>query len=193
MLCETNDVKNQYNQIAKSFSKTRYKKWDCVIKFLKDIKPSDKVLELGCGNGKNIYDIKDQSLGVDICPELCNICKEKGIKVIESDILNFNTDQKFDYILCIAVIHHLNKHDDRIKLIRKIKSLLKENGKAIITCWNTNEIRYNFNHGDNMVKFGQINRYYYIFEPNELYNLCKNELTIINNYEECFNDIVIFQ
>ncbi len=193
MICETKDIKNQYNQIAKSFSKTRYKKWDCVINFLKDIKTSDKVLELGCGNGKNIYDIKDQALGVDICPELCNICKEKGITVIESDILNFNIDQKFDYILCIAVIHHLNKQDDRIKLIRKIKSLLKENGKAIITCWNTNETRYTFTPGDNLVKFGQINRYYYIFKPNELYELCKNELNVINNYEECFNDIVIVQ
>lgn len=185
------DIKNQYNQIAKSFSKTRYKKWDCVINFLKNIKFDEKVLELGCGNGKNIYDIKDQSIGVDICPELCNICKEKGINIIESDILDFNTEDKFDYILCIAVIHHLNNLKDRIKLIKKIKSLLKENGKAIITCWNTNETKYKFTHGDNMVKFGQINRYYYIFKPNELYDLCKNEFEIISSYEECFNDVVI--
>lgn len=189
----SDEVKNQYSTIAKSFSKSRYKKWLCVDNFLKDIKSTDYILELGCGNGKNIYDIKQQSLGVDICPELCNICKEKGISVIESNILDFNTDLKFDYILCIAVIHHLSNLEDRIKLIKKIKSFLKENGKAIITCWNTNETKYRFIHGDNLVKFGQINRYYYIFEPNELYNLCKNEFTIINNYEECFNDIVILQ
>ena len=185
------EVKNQYSKIAKSFNKTRYKKWNCVINFLKDVKSSDKILELGCGNGKNIYDLKNQSIGVDICPELCDICSEKGINVIKSDILSFETNEKFNYILCVAVIHHLSKFDDRIKLIRKIKNLLKENGKALITCWTTNEIDHEFVHGDNYVKFESINRYYYIFEPTELLYLCRKEFNNIFYYKEFYNDIII--
>ena len=75
MLC----VKDQYSRIASDFSKTRTKKWNCVNNFLSDVIKSDKILELGCGNGKNIYDIKDQSIGIDICPEFCKICRDKGV------------------------------------------------------------------------------------------------------------------
>lgn len=188
---EINDVKQQYSIIASSFSKTRYKKWQCIDNFLQNIQPNETILELGCGNGKNIINYKLQSTGVDICPELCAICKNQGINVIESNILDFNSDILYDYILCVAVIHHFSKLEDKNKLLDKIKSLLKPSGKAIITCWLTTEPRYNLTHGDNFIKFGQINRYYYIFEPNELYNLCKNKFNIVNNYDEEFNDIVI--
>ena len=48
MLC----VKEQYSRIASDFSKTRYKKWNCVNNFLNDIIKTDKILELGCGKGE---------------------------------------------------------------------------------------------------------------------------------------------
>ena len=184
-------IKEQYSIIAKSFNKTRFEKWDCVLKFLQDVKSTDKILELGCGNGKNIYDLTDQSLGVDICPELCDISRSRGVTVIESDILLFNTYEKYDYILCVAVIHHLSNFDDRVKLLRKIKSFLKEDGKALITCWTTNEVGRDFSHGDNYVKFGSINRYYYISEPTELLYMCRKEFNIIEYYQEYYNDVII--
>jgi SAM-dependent methyltransferase len=186
------NIKDQYSQIAIEFSKTRYKKWNCVNNFLSNVKSTDKILELGCGNGKNIIDFKDQSIGVDICPEFCRICKNKGLHVIESDILNVNfTNESFDYILCVAVIHHFKNEEDKIKLLNIINNLLKKGGKALITCWTTDEIAYNFSHGDNFVKFNKTLRYYYIFSPNELSNLCKKIYNNIENYNECYNEIVI--
>lgn len=186
-------VKNQYSKIAKDFSKTRYKKWTCVNNFLTNIINSDKILELGCGNGKNIFDIKDQSIGVDICPEFCNICREKGINVIESNVLDVNfNNESFDYILCIAVIHHLKEEKDKIKLLNIIKNALKKNGKALITGWTILEPSRELVHGDNIVKFRENERYYYIFNQYELYKLC--EQVFINcNLEysfECYNDVI---
>lgn len=187
MLC----VKEQYSRIASDFSKTRTKKWNCVNNFLSDIIMSDKILELGCGNGKNIYDIKDQSIGIDICPEFCKICREKGINVIESNILDVNfPEESFDYILCIAVIHHIKEEADKIKLLNIIKKILNKNGKALITGWTLQESNRNLVHGDNIVKFGKNERYYYIFHQYELYNLCKQIFDNITYKFEYYNDVI---
>ncbi len=188
MLC----VKEQYSIIASDFSKTRYKKWNCVNNFLSNINKTDKILELGCGNGKNIYDIKDQSIGVDICPEFCKICRDKGITVIESNVLDVDfSEESFDYILCIAVIHHIKEEDDKIKLLNIINNILKTNGKALITGWTTQEPTRNLVHGDNIVKFGKNERYYYIFQQYELYNLCKQVFNNTDYSFECYNDVII--
>ncbi len=187
MLC----VKDQYSRIASDFSKTRTKKWNCVNNFLSDVIKSDKILELGCGNGKNIYDIKEQSIGIDICPEFCKICRDKGINVIESNILDINfPEESFDYILCIAVIHHLKGEADKIKLLNIIKKILKKNGKALITGWTTQEPTRNLVNGDNIVKFGKNERYYYIFHQYELYNLCKQIFDNITYKFEYYNDVI---
>ena len=185
-------VKDQYSRIASDFSKTRYKKWDCVNDFLYDISKTDKILELGCGNGKNIYDIKEQSIGVDICPEFCKICRDKGINVIESNILDVDfPEESFDYILCIAVIHHLKGEADKIKLLNIIKKILNKNGKALITGWTTQEPTRNLVDGDNIVKFGKNERYYYIFHQYELYELSKKIFDTITYKFECYNDVII--
>ena len=185
-------VKDQYSIIASDFSKTRYKKWDCVNDFLSNIDKTDKILELGCGNGKNIYDIKEQSIGVDICPEFCKICRDKGINIIESNILDVEfPEESFDYILCIAVIHHIKEEDDKIKLLNIIKKILKKNGKALITGWTTQEPTRNLVDGDNIVKFGKNERYYYIFHQYELYELSKKIFDTITYKFECYNDVIV--
>lgn len=185
-------VKDQYSLIASDFSKTRYKKWDCVNDFLSNVDKTDKILELGCGNGKNIYDIKEQSIGVDICPEFCKICRDKGINVIESNILDVNfPEESFDYILCIAVIHHLKEESDKIKLLNIIKKILRKNGKALITGWTTKESTRNLVNGDNIVKFGKNERYYYIFHQYELYELSKKIFDTITYKFECYNDVIV--
>jgi hypothetical protein len=82
--------------------------------------------------------------------------------------------------------------EDRIKLLKIIYDLLEDGGKAIITCWTIEEKSHNFKHGDNYVKFGSIDRYYYIFDPLELYNMCKNIFKNIEYKTEFYNDIVMY-
>jgi SAM-dependent methyltransferase len=181
---------NNYSSFAHEFDKTRYNKWKCIHMFCKNINKYDLVLELGCGNGKNIIDIPN-SIGVDICFEFCKICNTKNIQTICSNILNINFNVKFDYILCVAVIHHLKTIPERMQLLQIVKSHLNNNGKAIITTWLITYSKRKFNYGDNIVKFNSFDRYYYIFNDNELYNLCKLFFTNIEYYEECDNGIYI--
>ncbi len=188
-------VEETYNTIANSFSRTRYKKWNSVNQFLSTVEPHHKILELGCGNGKNLIDHTNQSIGVDISEELCKICISRGINVIHEDILKVEFEENsFDYIMCIAVIHHLKNIEDQKKIIEKIFKFLKPGGKALITGWNISEERYKFVHGDNFVKFGYSTRYYYIYNVGELKELIENTIQVshIQYTNENFNDTVYF-
>lgn len=190
------DIKNVYENIAKSFNITRYKKWICVDLFLQNIQKDENIIELGCGNGKNIIDHKEQSFGIDICENFVNICIEKGINAVQGNILNYNYGNiKYDFVLCIAVIHHFKNINDKLEVIKIIYNLLKPGAKALLTAWNITEDKYKFNLGDNYLKFGKEMRYYYIFDINELKNLC---LTYFDENKikytiECGNDILILE
>lgn len=43
-----------YEQIAGHFSTTRHKPWPKVVEFMQGVPPGSVVMDLGCGNGKNI-------------------------------------------------------------------------------------------------------------------------------------------
>lgn len=47
-------VHNTYRKIATHFSATRYKSWPNVEKFLKALSPDSCMIDVGCGNGKNM-------------------------------------------------------------------------------------------------------------------------------------------
>jgi tRNA (uracil-5-)-methyltransferase TRM9 len=51
---EQTHVHEVYNTIAPHFSRTRYKPWPIVERFLISRKPGSLGLDVGCGNGKNL-------------------------------------------------------------------------------------------------------------------------------------------
>ena len=64
-------VVDSYNKIANSFSETRYKAWPSTVRFIQSLPVNSKVLEVGCGNGKNMLVRDDvQIQGCDISNEL---------------------------------------------------------------------------------------------------------------------------
>ena len=51
---EVINVINTYNNISKKWDDTRYMVWPDVKTYLDNIKKNSKVVEIGCGNGKNM-------------------------------------------------------------------------------------------------------------------------------------------
>jgi hypothetical protein len=49
---EQEHVHKVYNEIAHTFSDSRYRPWPCVEKFLRTFSSGSFVLDIGCGNGK---------------------------------------------------------------------------------------------------------------------------------------------
>ncbi|MDP2708979.1 MAG: class I SAM-dependent methyltransferase, partial [bacterium] len=171
-------VKRNYEEIAVDFDTTRKKYlWPELIKLASIVKDGDRILDVGCGNGRLIEAFKDKKinyLGVDNSEALIESARKNIQPVIASDrrersnptnsdinqrllrrdyasrndnnnfkfqvadILELDKfpEKDFDYIFCIAVLHHLPGDELRIKALEQMKNKLKPNGKIILTVWN---------------------------------------------------------
>ena len=79
---EENNVNVIYNNIADHFNVTRVNKWHWVENFLNNLKEGTLVLDIGCGNGRNMNHKNLNFIGIDNCENFVKICKEK-IKCIK--------------------------------------------------------------------------------------------------------------
>lgn len=193
-------VKTFYENNAQRFSDTRFCLWDAVKDFSSNFKEDDLICDAGCGNGKNIKYFQDKCnvFGFDNCHNLIEICKNKGYNVIHSDILSPPyEDNTFNYIICIAVIHHLDSEEKHIIAINQLMNILKKGGKLLITLWAFESDDYSkkkkFNKGHNFIKFDKNERYYYIYDENMLIQMLKNIKYTYNYYWERGNWNIIFE
>lgn len=128
-----------YDIHAEDFSKSRFRIWPHVKQFLDSLPPNSKVLDIGCGNGKNMnYGIQNNNLqmyGIEYSQALTDICINQGLNVIQGDALTLPfEDNSFDAIIMIAVIHHIEPtlHN---KVLNEIQRVLVPSGKCLITNW----------------------------------------------------------
>tara|TARA_B100001175_G_scaffold259166_1_gene227808 strand:- start:7182 stop:7805 length:624 start_codon:yes stop_codon:yes gene_type:complete len=196
---ENENVNQIYEKIAQHFDLTRVNKWDWVVDFLDKFKQHQLILDLGCGNGRNMEHNNLKFIGIDNCDKFVNICKEKGLNVLNSNITDVNLSNKIaDGLICIAVFHHLSTYEHRIQALREIKRLVKPGGKILLSVWSINQplkTRRKFNdYGNNIViwnSYGKIfERYYYIFKIDEIKNLFRLVgLSLISHKYSCGNEV----
>jgi ubiquinone/menaquinone biosynthesis C-methylase UbiE len=72
--------------------------------FLNRFAPGDIILDIGCGNGKNMSIKSDLKFkGIDLSDKLVQICKTKGLDVIEGTMVSIPFDnESFDGIIAVA-------------------------------------------------------------------------------------------
>jgi 2-polyprenyl-3-methyl-5-hydroxy-6-metoxy-1,4-benzoquinol methylase len=100
-------------------------------------KKRNSVLELGCGDGivtaflakkfKRIVSVDGSAAYIKRARKI--IGAEKNILFIKSLFENFSTTEKFDCVLCLYILEHVR---EPIKILRKAKKFLKDNGYLII-------------------------------------------------------------
>ena len=172
-------IEQVYDKIADQFNNTRYKIWGSVKTFMDSLPKDASVLELGCGNGKNMLYRSDINIkGIDISNEQVIICKRKSLDVEKGNIteLKFD-DNSFDFMICIATYHHLDNDIDRQKCLKEMYRCLKYNGEVFITVWAMEQQEnstFNFTQTDEMVPWKSKDdgntylRYYHIYRKDEL-------------------------
>lgn len=140
-------VKRNYEEIAEDFSETRKRHleplWSALVKIIRKVKNGSKVLDVGCGNGRLLEAFKDKKIdytGVDSSEKLINIVKSRfpHSKFIMGNILELGKipDINFDYVFCIAVLHHLPDQNLRIAALKQLRNKVTGEGKIILTVWN---------------------------------------------------------
>ncbi len=135
-------TKKDYNLIAKDFSRTRSFVWpETKFLFLDYLKDGDKVLDLGCGNGRyfSLCRLKDiEYFGIDNAEDLIKEAKKNypQAKFQVADALKIPfPDNYFDKVYSIAVFHQIPSKNYRLQFLKEIKRVLKKRGWAILTVW----------------------------------------------------------
>lgn len=140
-------TKKNYNDIATFYSKSRKKNldycWQNLLDIVKNIKNGISVLDVGCGSGKLLKDLGDKKidyLGVDNNSAMLKEARNNypKHKFVLGDVLDLNSisEINFDYVFCIATLHHIPSWELRIKALKQMKNKIKDDGRIIITAWN---------------------------------------------------------
>lgn len=133
--------RESYNQVAKLFSATRSHLWHDLTPFIMYVQDGDKVLDVGCGNGRLLDLLKGiqiKYLGVDFSENLIAAAREKhpGEKFQVLDLHNLDQlNERFDSAFCVSVLNHF-PFEDQSKIIKNISSTLKSGGYLLMINWN---------------------------------------------------------
>lgn len=191
-----NKTREDYNKIAEDFARTRGFVWEELDFLIKYTTQGDKVLDLGCGNGRYFEVFKNKNIGytgVDNSEKLIEIAKQNypEIDFRVGDALNLPfADNYFDKIYSFAVLHHIPSRQLRLLFLREAKRVLKPKGILILTVWKFNNrkqfklifkfyilklLRKNkLDYRDVIIPWARTTqRYVHLFSKRELKNLLK--------------------
>lgn len=134
-------TKQDYESIGKHFSKTERSLWPEMKKYLKEVGENDRVLDVGCGEGRLLQGINVSGYtGIDFSPTLLEIARKRypKKKFLLRDVAakkGWKRLKKYDKIFCVAVIHHLATKQAQLFVMKQIKKHLKKDGTAYISIW----------------------------------------------------------
>lgn len=141
-------TKQNYNTMAADWHFTRRFPSAPKIKLLRDLKPSQKVLDVGCGNGIVAGEIIRRGAnytGLDISAKLLAIARRDYKKAIKNKQAKFVLGEankmpfvknSFDAIFSYAVMHHIPSLELRLGFLKEIHRVLKPGGRVAIINWN---------------------------------------------------------
>lgn len=107
-----------------------------------------RVLDLGCGNGLMAGPIMNrggQYVGVDFSVKFIAGCKKRFASYIKTGQAEFVTanaiklpfiNNSFDFVVSIAVMHHIPSSELRLKFLQELRRVMKPGTTAKIDNWN---------------------------------------------------------
>ena len=180
-----------WNTIAESFDATRKKPWQEVVDFINGLSSSDVVADIGCGNGRHLIPCAEHCkkvLGIDISKNLLKIAQKKSkdlnnVVFIHGNLVNIPLkDNSLDTVLYIAALHNIKGREERIRSLKEVRRILKEDGRALISVWSRWQDKYRmhflkqiFHHegefGDIELRWRQhnldVSRFYHLYSKRE--------------------------
>lgn len=151
-----------YDEIGEHFSRTRQKtygskstNWPVTDRYLAKLEPGDRVLDMGCGNGKLITGLPEgvEYLGTDFSQTL--LIEAKSIfpdkKFEFGNIVEPSHWEKlgnFNAIFSVAVLHHIPEREQQLYILRQAKHHLVEGGFLYLTVWNLWQEKFAQHHLD---------------------------------------------
>ena len=110
--------------------------YEFVIEILQKLesKPAS-ILELACGTGKLARLFLDRGYnieGLDLSTNMLKVAQAKGLKVYQSNMIDFELNRKYDLILCVYdSLNYLQKGSDLQHCFNSVKKHLSQDGLFI--------------------------------------------------------------
>lgn len=172
-----NKLKEDYNNIALKYSQVREKEWKEMDFLFDKVLEKDKVLDLGCGNGRFYPAFKKRKAeyyGIDFSSKLIEIAKEKypSGNFSVSDVFDLKFQNEFfDKVYSIAVLHHMPEEELRIKFLKEATRVLKTKGLLVLTVWDLKDKQKNNEKDVFLSWYGAKDCYFHVFTLKELEEL----------------------
>ncbi|MBI4116907.1 class I SAM-dependent methyltransferase [Candidatus Pacearchaeota archaeon] len=191
-------MKNQqevWNSIAVPWKSFRVNPIPEVSEFLKN--KNGKILDLGCGSGRNFTKVNGKIYGVDFSEEMLKHAKkfvEKNkfdVELAKAEAFDLPFKNNFfDAAICAAVLHCIPDAEKRETALRELFRVLKPNAEAWFSVWDKNQKKFKDAEKEIFIpwkyKGKEYNRYYYLYDKREYLDLLKKtgfEIIQANNSE----------
>jgi len=173
--------KQTWDNIAEEWYEFKINPSEKVLNFLKG--KNGKILDLGGGAGRHLIKVKDGKMYLaDFSGKMIKLAKKRAkereiqaeFAVSEITKLPF-PDNFFDSAIAIAVFHCIKGEKNREKAVKELFRVLKPKAKVLIAVWNKNSKRFRNAKKERYVKWrDKGERYYYLFDAKEIYDLFKD-------------------
>jgi tRNA (uracil-5-)-methyltransferase TRM9 len=157
-----------------------------------------RLLNVGCGHGADFIPFKDafELHGIDFSPGMLQQAARYAARygfsaqLVEADARQLPyTDAFFDFAIAVAVYHHLETKNDRLRALRELYRVLRPGGEAFITVWNRWQPRFWLRRRDILVPWRQqektLYRFYHLFSYRELEGMIRQAgFEVLQSYPE---------
>ncbi len=142
------DQSKVWDNIASKWNEFRDVPSPTVINFLKNA--SGNLLDAGCGSGRNFRAVnsKTKLYGVDFSQKMLTLAKANSKKLNLKSVLKKSSVSSlpfkggfFDYTICVAVLHCVSSKKERIKILKELYRVSKNNSSTLISVWSKNSPR----------------------------------------------------
>lgn len=139
-----------YDEAGSHFSRTRQKtygtsssNWRVTDKYLARLTSGQRVLDIGCGNGKLVSGLPEGVIytGTDFSKTLLLEAEKlysghdfRLGNVVES--AHWAQLGKYEAIFCVAVLHHIPDKEQQLYVLKQVKQHLSKDGFLYLTVWN---------------------------------------------------------
>ena len=154
------DIIRTYDAIAENFDVTRYLPWPDTKKFAEHFSPSQLILDLGCGNGRDMRYFEEKGMeviGLDFSVgQLSSVLRRADARpsLVMGDIVNLPFISGFaDGALLGAVLHHIPKAGERVMALKEAHRCLKPGGLCLAGVWAAEQPKFKDNLAQAKIEF----------------------------------------